>query len=464
MLWWRRSERYGTGTAKRVSVASVDWRDGQQSQFGTLIKTEDMLPILSKMDDVGFESIEMWGGATFDVAIRYLEDDPWERLRLFKRYIKKTPLRMLLRGQNLVGYMQYADDIVEKFISCAAKNGIDKFLIFDGLNDVRNTFTAIEAVKKSGKKAEANICYTLSPVHTVEKYVQIAKEYEKLGVEAIHVEDMAGMLSPLQAYDIVRAIKKVISLPVHFHAHSTGGMADIAYWEAIRAGADVVDCCFSAFALGTAHPAVESLSVALRDTRYNSKLDLNLLSEINKYMLRLKNKYADSKGGYGIDISVLQHQIPGGMMSNLERQLKELGVYDRLPEILEEVHRVQKELGYPPLATPFAQMVGSQATFNIISGERYKMIPKEVRDYVNGAYGRSPGKIDPEIEKIVGIEKKLEDIRPGERIPPKWEEVKAECEEQGIGKNEEDYLIYALFPEVGKSFLEKKYEGQDETK
>jgi len=454
----KQEKAYGSGPGKPIRISSVEWRDGQQSLLATRVKTEDMLPILEKMDQVGYESMEMWGGATFDTAIRYLDDDPWERVREFKKLVKKTPLRMLLRGQNLVGYRQYPDDIVEKFVERAAANGIDIFLVFDGLNDVRNTETAIRAVKRQGKRADANICYTISPVHTKEKYVQIARDYAALGVSAIHIEDMAGMVAPNEIFETVRAVKDAVDLPVHFHAHCTGGMADICYWEAIRAGADVVDCDVSALALGTAHPPVESLLTALKGTAYDPKLDMGLLGEINDYFLELRGKYQEFTSQFtGVDIGVLNHQIPGGMMSNLESQLKGMNAYGRIGEIFEEVHRVQKDLGYPPLATPFAQMVGSQATFNVILGERYKTIPREVQDYIKGMYGRPPGEIDGELSRRVLGDGPRNTERPGSLIPPGWEALKQELLDKGLARYEEDVLTYAMFPQIGEAFLERRY-------
>jgi len=449
---------YGSGSGKPIKISSVEWRDGQQSLLATRIKTQDMLSILEKMDQVGYESMEMWGGATFDMAIRYLGDDPWERVREFKKRVKKTPLRMLLRGQNLVGYRQYPDDIVEKFVELAAAAGIDIFLVFDGLNDVRNTETAIKAVLKSGKRADANICYTLSPVHTIEKYVKIAEEYAALGISAIHVEDMAGMVTPNEIFLVVREIKKKVGLPVHFHSHCTGGMADICYWEAIRAGADVVDCDVSALALGTAHPPIESLAVALKGTVYDPQLDMSLLAEINAYILELRQKYSEFTSQFtGVDIGVLNHQIPGGMMSNLEGQLKSMNALNRINEIFDEVHRVQEELGYPPLATPFAQMVGSQATFHVLGGERYKMIPKEIKDYVKGLYGRPPGVIDASLSrKIIGDEERFTG-RPGSLLPPGWEDLRKETAGKAFIKSEEDMMTYVLFPQLAEEFLLQKY-------
>lgn len=463
MVFWNRKRKMDSDpeiaddrSARPIKISSVEWRDGQQSLLATRIKTQDMLPILPKMDQVGYECMEMWGGATFDVAIRYLNDDPWDRVREFKRLCPNTPLRMLLRGQNLVGYKQYPDDIVEKFVECAAKAGIDKFLIFDGLNDVRNTEIAVKAVLKNKKHAEANICYTVSPVHTLEKYVQIAKEYAELGVEAIHVEDMAGMLTPKQVSDVIRAMKREVKLPIHFHAHCTGGMADICYWEAIKAGADVVDCNVSALSLGPAHPPVESMVTSLKGTRYDTKLDLDLISEINEYFIGLRKKYAEYQSKFtGVDISVLKHQVPGGMLSNLESQLRAMNAEDRIHEVFEEVHQVHRDFGYPPLATPFAQMVGAQATVNVWTGERYKMLSNESKNYIKGLYGRPAGEIDAQLKQKVLGDEPMMTKRPGSLIPPGWEQAKKES--QPYAKTEEDVLTYILFPDIAVPFLQNKY-------
>lgn len=305
MFFWKKSA--DTVPERPVKISSVELRDGQQSLLATRIRTEDMLPILPKMDEVGYECIEMWGGATFDVAIRYLGDDPWDRVREFKKLCKKTPLRMLLRGQNLIGYKQYPDDVVEKFVELAAKAGIDKFLVFDGLNDVRNTETAIKAVVKNGKVAEANICYTISPVHTLEKYVQMAKDYAALGVKAIHIEDMAGMMNPKQVSDVISAVRKEVGLPVHFHAHCIGGMADICYWEAIKAGACTVDCDVSSLSLGPSHPPLESIVTCLKGTGFDPHLDMDLLAQINDYFKMIREKYKEYASNRGTGSIQYEH-------------------------------------------------------------------------------------------------------------------------------------------------------------
>ena len=442
--------------ARPVKLSSVEFRDGQQSLIATRMRTEDMLPILEKMDQVGYDCIEMWGGATFDSCIRYLKEDPWERVREFKKIVKKTPLRMLLRGQNLLGYHQYPDDLVERFVSAAAAAGIDIFLIFDGLNDTRNCKTAVDAVKKAGKRAEANILYTLSPVHSIENYVKLACEFEAMGVEAIHLEDMAGMVDPVSVGEAIQAIKKAVHVPVHFHSHCTGGMADIAYWEAVQAGADVIDVDVSAFALGASHPPAESMVVALKNTPWDTKIDLGLLSQVNDYFLQMRQKYKDVESKFtGVDISVLQHQIPGGMLSNLESQLDQMNMLHRIDEVLEEVAVVRKDLGYPPLGTPFSQIVGVQATMNVMSGQRYKMIPKETKAYVRGAYGKTPGSIDPDLVKAVLGDEPMLTCRPADLLEPGYEAAKAEV--GALARTEEDVLTYALFKGVAVEFLKAKY-------
>lgn len=444
---------------KQLKFSSVELRDGQQSLLATRVSTEDMLPIVEKMDRVGYEAIEMWGGATFDACLRYTGDDPWERVRRIKEKAKNTPLRMLIRGQNLVGYRQYADDIVDKFVERAAAAGIDIFLVFDGLNDVRNCERVIKAVKKEGKTVEGNICYTVSPVHNIEKYVENAKEYERLGVSAIHLEDMAGLMTPTDAYDTIKAIKEAVKVPVHFQCHCTGGMADIAYWEAIKAGVDVVDANVSSLSLGTAHPPIESLAIALKDTPHDPKLDMELLSEIDKHFQGLRVKYKEYESIFtGVNVDVLKHRIPGGMLSNLESQLKQMGAFERIDEVMEEVFLVFEDLGYPPLATPFSQMCGAQATVNVLTGERYKMIPKEIKDYINGKYGKSPGEIKHElVKKVVGDGERIT-CRPADLMKPEFEKIKEEV--GSLARNDEDVVTYALFPNLAVEFLKKKYNVQ----
>ncbi len=444
------------GDAVPVKFNSVEFRDGQQSLFATRMRTEDMVPLLSRMDAVGYDSMEMWGGATFDVAVRFLNEDPWERVRTFKKYVKKTPLKMVLRAQNLVGYKAYPDDIVEKFVTCAAEAGIDIFLIFDALQDLRNCESAFRAVKKAGKKIEGSIQYNVSPFHTTEVFVQNALEQEQMGASLMHVEDMAGLMTPQAARELITALKKSLKIPVHLHCHCTGGMAEMAYWEAIRAGADGLDVCVSAMSMGTAHPPIESLITALKGTPRDPGIDVGQFVSINEEFLALRKKYAGFETKLvGVDVGCLRHQIPGGMLSNLESQLTAMKLYDRLPEVLSEVTRVRADMGFPPLATPSSQMCGAQATTNVLTGSRYSMISKELREYCRGMYGRPPGPIAKDLlEKALGDEKPS-DKKPADLLPPGFEAARQEA--GALARTEEDILTYALFPAYAVDFLKTKY-------
>jgi pyruvate/oxaloacetate carboxyltransferase len=438
-----------------VKLVSCDLRDGQQACIATRMTTEEMLPVLKGLDEFGFAALEVWGGATFDACIRFLDEDPWQRLRTIKQYCTHTPLRMLLRGQNLLGYTPYPDDVVDHFVTAAARNGIDIFLIFDGLNDVRNVRRAAEAALKAGKKVEANIQFTSSPVHTVDSFVKTAQEYLDIGATALHLEDMGGMKTPREAVETVKALKEHFDVPVHYHAHCTGGMTDITYWEVIRAGVDVVDVDTAAFALGTGHPAAESLIAVLQGTERDTGLDYTKLAPITAYLKKVRAAHASFESKLkGVDINVVRHQIPGGMRSNLEFQLTQLNALDRLPEVLEEVVRVRRDLGYPPLGTPFSQMCGAQAAMNIMSGGRYKVLLKEIKDYVMGKYGKAPGPVAEELKKLV-LRKGAVPLtcRPADLIAPGWE--KGVRESQEFARSEEDVLTYLLFPQVGKEFLKK---------
>jgi pyruvate/oxaloacetate carboxyltransferase len=429
------------------------------------MSTETMLQIAGKMDQVGFFSLEAWGGATFDVAIRFLNEDPWERIRQLKRHVKKTPLQMLLRGQNVVGYRNYPDDVLAKFIEKAAQNGIEIFRIFDALNDIRNMETAIKTVKKQGKHAQGTISYTISPVHTVEHFVEFAKKLAKLQCDSICVKDMAGMLAPQPAHDLITALKKKVKLPVHLHSHSTSGMVMMTYLRACEAGVDILDTAFSPLAWGTSQPPVESVVAALRNTPYDTGLDLELLSEIAEYFRELREKYYDplkliDPKAERVDASIIVHQIPGGMFSNLLEQLREQKALHRLKEVLEEVPRVRKELGYPPLVTPTSQLVGIQAVFNVISGKRYSIVPKEIKDYVKGLYGRPPAPIDPEIRKsIIGDEKPIT-VRPADLLEPAFDKIPEDV--KTYIESEEDKITYALFPQTAVEFFKKRKAKREE--
>jgi len=426
-----------------------------------------MLPIAEKIDQVGFFSLEMWGGATFDVAIRYLAEDPWERIRTLKRHIKKTPFQMLLRGQNIVGYRNYPDDVLVKFIEKAAKNGIDIFRVFDALNDIRNMETAIKTVKKSSKHAQGTICYTISPVHTIKYYVETAKKLAELDCDSICIKDMAGMLAPQPAYKLITALKKRVKLPVHLHSHSTSGMVMMTYLRACDAGVDIIDTAFSPLAWGTSQPPVESVAAALKGTPYDPGLDMELLQEIAEYFRELREKYYDQlklidPKAERVDASIIVHQIPGGMFSNLLEQLKEQNALHRLKEVLEEVPRVRKELGYPPLVTPTSQLVGIQAVFNVLSGKRYSIVPNEIKDYVKGLYGRPPAPIDQKVKKkIIGDEEPIT-CRPADLLESALDKIPEEV--KPYIESEEDKLTYALFPQVALDFFKKRKAKQEEAR
>jgi len=426
-----------------------------------------MLPIAEKIDQVGFFSLEMWGGATFDVAIRYLAEDPWERIRTLKRHIKKTPFQMLLRGQNIVGYRNYPDDVLVKFIEKAAKNGIDIFRVFDALNDIRNMETAIKTVKKSSKHAQGTICYTISPVHTIKYYVETAKKLAELDCDSICIKDMAGMLAPQPAYKLITALKKRVKLPVHLHSHSTSGMVMMTYLRACDAGVDIIDTAFSPLAWGTSQPPVESVAAALKGTPYDPGLDMELLQEIAEYFRELREKYYDQlklidPKAERVDASIIVHQIPGGMFSNLLEQLKEQNALHRLKEVLEEVPRVRKELGYPPLVTPTSQLVGIQAVFNVLSGKRYSIVPNEIKDYVKGLYGRPPAPIDQKVKKkIIGDEEPIT-CRPADLLESALDKIPEEV--KPYIESEEDKLTYALFPQVALDFFRKRKAKKEEAK
>jgi len=433
--------------------------------MATRMRTESMLPIAEKIDQVGFFSLEVWGGATFDVCIRFLLEDPWQRLRQLKKHIKKTPLQMLLRGQNLVGYRNYPDDVVEKFVEKATENGIDIFRVFDALNDTRNLETAIKTVKRMGQHAQGTVCYTLSPVHTIEHYLKIVKRLAELDCDSICIKDMAGMLSPKDAYDLITAFKKEAGLPVQLHCHYTSGMALMTYLRACDANVDVLDTALSPLAGGTSQPPVETIVAALKNTPCDPKLDMDLLVEVAIYFKELREKYFDpihliDPMAERIDTGILVHQIPGGMFSNLISQLKEQNAMDKLEQVLEEVPRVRKELGYPPLVTPTSQIVGTQAVFNVLYGKRYGMVPKEVKDYVKGLYGRPPAPIDKEVKKtIIGNEKTITK-RPADLLKPELNTIPKEARQ--LFESEEDALTYVLFPQAALEFFKRRETTHEE--
>ena len=440
----------------RVKLTETAFRDAHQSLLATRMRTRDMLPIAEKMDQVGFFSIEMWGGATFDTCIRYLNEDPWERLRALKKAMPNTPMQMLLRGQNLVGYRHYADDLVDKFVERSAKNGVDIFRIFDAVNDIRNMERSIKAAKLAGAHVQAGISYTISPVHTIEQFADFAVRLAELGCDSICIKDMAGLITPQNAYDLVRAIKKDVSLPINLHTHCTSGMAQMSYFYACQAGVDILDTAISPLSGGTSQPSTESAVAALVGTPYATGLDLELLTEIKRYFEKLVEVYAPVFNPISarVDTNVLAYQVPGGMLSNLVSQLIEQKALDRYEEVLAEIPKVREELGYPPLVTPTSQIVGTQAVLNVMTGDRYKMVPKEVKDYVKGLYGKSPAMIDPKVRLKVLCDEEPITVRPADLLPPEYEAARKAVDALGLAKKEEDYLTYALYPQVALKFLQ----------
>lgn len=443
---------------KKIHVTDVILRDAHQSLIATRMRTEDMLPICGKLDKVGYWSLEVWGGATFDACVRFLKEDPWERLRQLRDALPNTRLQMLLRGQNLLGYRHYADDVVEAFVAKAAANGIDVFRVFDALNDLRNLETAIRAVKKSGKHAQGTICYTTSPVHTEKLFVEQAQALRDMGADSIAIKDMAGLLTPYATYDLVKAIKAAVDLPVFIHSHATAGMADQCQLKAIEAGADHIDTAISSFAWGTSHPATESMVAALRGTQWDTGLDLELLTEIADYFREIRKKYHQFESEFTReDISVQINQVPGGMMSNLANQLKEQNALGRIREVFAEIPRVRQDLGFPPLVTPTSQIVGTQAVLNVLTGERYKSITNEVKRYLQGGYGQPPAPVDATVRtKAIGKEEVI-DVRPADLIKAEIDKLRKDIGE--LAKTEEDVLTFAMFPDIGRQFLEQRAAG-----
>lgn len=442
----------------KVHVTELVLRDGHQSLIATRMRTEDMLPICPKLDRVGFWSLEAWGGATFDACVRFLKEDPWERLRKLRRALPNTRINMLLRGQNLLGYRHYADDVVREFVRKAADNGVDVFRVFDAMNDTRNLRVALEAVKKSGKHAQGTVCYTVSPVHDVGYFVGLAKELADLGVDSIAIKDMAGLLTPYVAYELVKGIKAATGLPVNTHSHATTGLSAMVHLKAVEAGADIIDTCISAFSEGASHATTESLVAALKGTEYDTGLDLGLLQEIAAYFREVRKKYWQFEAEFtGVDTRILTAQVPGGMLSNLSNQLKEQGALNRMDEVLAEIPRVREDLGYPPLVTPTSQIVGTQAVLNVLTGERYKSVTNEVKNYLLGRYGRAPGKINEEVRKLAVGDLDVITCRPADLIPEELDKLRGEVE--GLAKSDEDVLTYAMFPDLGRTFLQERAAG-----
>lgn len=439
----------------KVRITETVLRDAHQSLIATRMRTRNMLPIMDKLDQVGYYSLEMWGGATFDTSIRYLNEDPWERLKELKSHMHETPAQMLLRGQNLVGYRHYSDDVVEKFVQKSYENGIDIFRIFDAVNDVRNMEKAISVAKKMGAHVQGTICYTTSPVHTTEKFVEFSTKLAELECDSLCIKDMAGLITPHEAYELVKAIKKEVNLPLDLHSHCTSGMAPMSYMEAVRAGVDVLDTAVSPLAWGTSQPPTESIVAALADTERATGLDLELITEIAEYFKKIKDELRCVLNPISeqIDTTILLAQVPGGMLSNLVSQLNEQNALDKYKAVLEEIPKVRAELGYPPLVTPTSQIIGTQAVLNVLMGERYKVVPKEVKDYARGLYGKPPTKIHEDIlVKLIQDDEPIT-CRPADLLEPEYEKMKLQGQNLGLIKKEEDVLTYILYPTIAPAFL-----------
>lgn len=443
-----------------VKITDTILRDAHQSLLATRMSTGDMLPIAGKLDSVGYYSLEMWGGATFDSAMRFLKEDPWERLRLLRERIPNTKLQMLLRGQNILGYRHYPDDIVDRFVRLSIKNGMDVFRIFDALNDVRNMEYAMRSVKRHGGEVQGAICYTLSPVHNDDVFVEMAKQLKELGADTICVKDMAALCAPYDAYTLVKRLKDEVGLPVQFHTHETAGFGMAALCKAAEAGVDIVDTAISSIGGGTAQPPTEPFVAMMRGTERDTGLDLTLLSEIAAYFAKVRSEHLSrfETGLTTADIRVLLYQVPGGMLSNLVNQLREQNALNRYEEVLQELPRVREDLGYPPLVTPTSQMVGTQAVMNVLTGERYKIILQEVRDYCLGMYGRPPAEINPEVFKMAVGDKEPIGVRPADLLEPGYEKAKEEIGD--LAQSEEDVISYALFPREAREFFELRRAGR----
>ncbi|MBW6487077.1 MAG: pyruvate carboxylase subunit B [Syntrophobacterales bacterium] len=455
------------GPVNPVKIQDNTFRDGHQSIYATRMRTEDMLPIAEQMDETGFWAMEVWGGATFDTMHRFLGEDPWERPKTLKKYIKKTPFSMLLRGQNLVGYRNYADDVARLFVDKACDAGIDVFRVFDALNDLRNFETVVERIKANGKHFEGAISYSLTerhlggPVFNMEYYVNLAKKLEAMGADSVCIKDMAGIISPYDIYDLITEMKKVVKVPLHLHTHYTSGMASMAYIKAIEAGVDIVDTCLAPYALRTSMPAIEPLMVALQGTKRDTGMNLHKLIKMGDHLEKIAPKYKQNLASNTlslIDAGVLEHQIPGGMISNLVSQLRGMNALDRIGEVYAEIPRTRTEAGTPPLVTPTSQIVGVQAVMNVVAG-RYKMINNQFKDLIYGLYGKTPTPIDPEVQKVVLKRNKRGQTpitgRPADYIEPELADARAKIGE--LAKNDEDLLTYALYPATGEQFLKWKY-------
>ena len=441
-----------------VKIVDTCLRDGHQSLFATRMTTEEVCCALEELDKVGYHALEVWGGATFDSCISFLNEDPWERLRAIRKVCKNTKLQMLFRGQNILGYKHYADDVVEKFVQKSIENGIDIIRVFDALNDVRNLKSAVDATNKYGGHCQIALSYTTSPVHTVAYYVELAKEIEKMGAHSLCIKDMAGVILPEDAYELVSQLKKNTKLPIELHGHCTGGIAEMAYKRAIEAGVDIIDTALSPLSGGTSQPCTEAFQYALAGTEYDPKLNLEYLKKASEKMTKVKDKYLENgilnPKALTVNPSILKYQVPGGMLSNLMNQLKQQGAMDKYEEVLNEVPRVRKEMGYPPLVTPLSQMVGTQSVMNVITGERYKMVPNEIKEYLHGNYGKSPAEVDPDIKKKIIGDDEVITYRPADKIEPQFEALKEKYKD--LVKSDEDVLTCALFEAKAVKFLTQR--------
>ena len=448
-----------------VKIVETSVRDGHQSLFATRMTTDEVVELCKIYDNVGYHAIEVWGGATFDACMRFLNEDPWERLRKVRAVCKKTKLQMLFRGQNILGYRHYSDDVVDMFCKKSIENGIDIIRVFDALNDIRNLERAVKATKKYGGECQIALSYTTSPVHTIEYYVELAKEIEKLGADSICIKDMAGVLTPEDATKLVRALKKEVKLPLELHSHCTAGICEMTYMAAIKAGVDIVDTSMSPLSNGTAQPSTQALNVALKGTKYDPKLNLEAIHEAEPLVTEIVNKYLKNgllnPKSFQINPNILKYQVPGGMLSNLIKQLTDQDAMDKYEDVLREIPNVRKDLGYPPLVTPMSQMVGTQAVLNILNGERYKICAKEVKDYLHGRYGKSPAPVNEEVKKKIIGDDEVITCRPADLLEPEFEKLKEQYKD--IARSDEDVLSLALFEQVATKFLKARYNPEPET-
>ncbi|MEO1765621.1 sodium-extruding oxaloacetate decarboxylase subunit alpha [Thiobacter aerophilum] len=442
----------------KIQITELVLRDGHQSLIATRMRTEDMLPICGKLDSVGFWSLEAWGGATFDACVRFLKEDPWERLKALRRALPNTRIQMLLRGQNLLGYRHYSDDVVRTFVKRAANDGVDVFRIFDAMNDMRNLRVSIEAVKEVGKHAEGTICYTTSPVHDIAHFVTLGRELEAMGCDTIAIKDMAGLLTPYVAAELVRELTAAVRVPIHLHSHATSGLSSMCHLKAVENGALMLDTCLSAFSEGASHSTTESIVAALAGTEYDTGLDLPLLQEIAAYFREVRKKYWQFESEFtGVDTRVLVNQVPGGMISNLANQLKEQGALHRMDEVLAEIPRVRADLGFPPLVTPTSQIIGTQAVLNVLTGKRYQSVTTEVKHYLQGLYGKTPGPVNEQVKSLAIGNAEVITCRPADLLQDELDKLRGEIE--GLARNEEDVLTYAMFPELARTFFQERAAG-----